>query len=288
MPLMASHDPAAGDALDYNRSDADGKHRSHRFLGANQAMPALLKLPGAEEQVEAHRAVAPGGGRDPRDRRASGRRAPRWRSSSSRRPRSRAGEPITIRASITSNKVGHDFPTGPLDIIQAWVELRSRTPGGRVVHASGRRDERHFIEPGTFMFKAEPVDQYGNLIDRHNLWEMVGRALPALALPRLLRHRRVLVPVPGRRGQGRRPRCGARTSASTRRRAPRPSSRSRRACSTARSTSTCSTSCSGRRRASPCRSRRWRGPRRASASSRRRAAGRPPGPAALQLATLRP
>ena len=40
--------------------------------------------------------------------------------------------------------------------------------------ASGRRDERHFIEPGTFMFKAEPVDQYGNLIDRHNLWEMVG------------------------------------------------------------------------------------------------------------------
>ena len=24
------------------------------------------------------------------------------------------------------------------------------------------------------MFKVEPVDQYGNLIDRHNLWEMVG------------------------------------------------------------------------------------------------------------------
>jgi hypothetical protein len=24
------------------------------------------------------------------------------------------------------------------------------------------------------MFKAEPVDQFGNLIDRHNLWEMVG------------------------------------------------------------------------------------------------------------------
>ena len=33
------------------------------------------------------------------------------------------------------------------------------------------------------MFKAEPVDQYGNLIDRHNLWEMVGRALSARALP---------------------------------------------------------------------------------------------------------
>jgi hypothetical protein len=33
---------------------------------------------------------------------------------------------------------------------------------------------RNFLPPGTFLFKAEPVDQYGNLIDRHNLWEMVG------------------------------------------------------------------------------------------------------------------
>jgi hypothetical protein len=33
------------------------------------------------------------------------------------------------------------------------------------------------------MFKAEPVDRYGNLIDRHNLWEMVG-----------VRYRRALFP----------------------------------------------------------------------------------------------
>ena len=45
---------------------------------------------------------------------------------------------------------------------------------GRIVFASGQRDDRNFLEPGTFLFKAEPVDQYGNLIDRHNLWEMVG------------------------------------------------------------------------------------------------------------------
>ncbi|MBI4161784.1 MAG: hypothetical protein HY509_04980, partial [Acidobacteria bacterium] len=45
---------------------------------------------------------------------------------------------------------------------------------GREVYASGTRDAKHFIAPGSFLFKAEPVDQYGNLIDRHNLWEMVG------------------------------------------------------------------------------------------------------------------
>jgi hypothetical protein len=45
---------------------------------------------------------------------------------------------------------------------------------GRVIFNSGQRDDRNFLVPGTFLFKAEPVDQYGNLIDRHNLWEMVG------------------------------------------------------------------------------------------------------------------
>jgi hypothetical protein len=52
-----------------------------------------------------------------------------------------------------------------------------------VVYESGQRDSAHFIAPGSFMFKAEPVDQYGNLIDRHNLWEMVG-----------VRYRRALFP----------------------------------------------------------------------------------------------
>jgi hypothetical protein len=84
---------------------------------------------------------------------------------------------------LSNNKPGHDFPTGPLDIIQAWVEITVTDQTGHVVFASGQRDTSHFIAPGSFMFKAEPVDQYGNLIDRHNLWEMVG-----------VRYRRALYP----------------------------------------------------------------------------------------------
>jgi cytochrome c554/c'-like protein len=173
MPLVASRDPAAGDTLDYNRRGGDGRHRSHRFLGANQAMPALLKLPGAEEQVRLIERWLRGEHEIPEI-------AGKWTTGPAvaieieSPAEATAGEATTIRAIVTSNKVGHDYPTGPLDIIQSWVELQVKDPAGRVVHASGRRDERHFIEPGTFMFKAEPVDQYGNLIDRHNLWEMVG------------------------------------------------------------------------------------------------------------------
>jgi hypothetical protein len=182
MPLVASADPAAGDALDYNRSASDGKHRSHRFLGANQAMPTLLRLPGGEEQV---RLVE----RWLRGEYAIPEIAEKWTEGPAvaleliNPGDARIGETVTVRAVVTSNKVGHDYPTGPLDIIQSWLELIVSDPAGRVLFASGRRDHRHFIEPGTFMFKAEPVDQYGNLIDRHNLWEMVG-----------VRYRRALFP----------------------------------------------------------------------------------------------
>jgi hypothetical protein len=90
---------------------------------------------------------------------------------------------MPIRLVMTANKVGHDFPTGPLDIIQSWVEIHVYDPEGNEIYVSGRRDEKNFIEQGSFLFKAEPVDQYGNLIDRHNLWEMVG-----------VRYRRALFP----------------------------------------------------------------------------------------------
>jgi hypothetical protein len=174
MPLVRdSSEPAAGDGLDYNRDAADGSHRSHRFIGANQAMPALLKIPGAGTQVAMTEKWLRGEFEIPEI-------AHKWAGGPAvaielvAPAEAAPGEDVPIQAVVTSNKVGHDFPTGPLDIIQSWVELRVTDAAGAELFASGTVDERHFIRPGAFMFKAEPVDQYGNLIDRHNLWEMVG------------------------------------------------------------------------------------------------------------------
>lgn len=183
MPLVAnSRDPASGDDLDYNRSEDDGKHRSHRFLGANQFMPVAHELPGGEEQVALVEQWLKGEIDIPEI-------SHKWEAGPAVPIELilpdivSPGEPVDIKVKITNNKVGHDFPTGPLDIIQAWIHLTVEDTEGNVVYTSGARDERHFIEPGSFIFKAEAVDQYGNLIDRHNLWEMVG-----------VRYRRTLFP----------------------------------------------------------------------------------------------
>jgi hypothetical protein len=173
MPLVPSSDPAAGDNTDYNRTANDGKHRSHRFLAANNFVPSLMKLEGAEEQDRLTNEWLAGRYEIPeiQDKWAEG---PIVRARLDVPESVAPGEKFKVRVILTSNKVGHDFPTGPLDMIQSWIELDVRDSQGKVIFASGRRDEKNFLEAGTFLFKAEPVDQYGNLIDRHNLWEMVG------------------------------------------------------------------------------------------------------------------
>ncbi len=173
MPLTDSHDPAAGDTTDYNRTADDHKHRSHRFLAANSFVPALLHLEGADQQVQLTVRWLQGQIDIPeiRNKWAEG---PVVKIRIEAPPSVAPGQAIPVRVIMTSNKVGHDYPTGPLDMIQSWVELRVEDDNGNFIFTSGQRDPRHFLVPGTFLFKAEPVDQYGNLIDRHNLWEMVG------------------------------------------------------------------------------------------------------------------
>lgn len=175
MPLVDSRDPAAGDALDYNRSPSDHKHRSHRFIAANTVMPVVLKdqLPGWKTHFDLTEKWLKGEISIPEiaDKWATG---PIVKLAASA-PASVAPETdIPLKVVMASNKVGHDFPTGPLDLIQSWLEITVSNDRNQVVWTSGKRDAKNFLQPGTFLFKAEPVDQNGNLIDRHNLWEMVG------------------------------------------------------------------------------------------------------------------
>lgn len=173
MRLVESSDPASGDPLDYNRSPDDGKHRSHRFLAANQFMPLALGLEGAEKHVELVERWLQGRIEIPeiQDKWTEGPAVPlELEVPEVVRP----GEQVEISATFTNNKAGHDFPTGPLDIIQSWVEITVTDRHGNVVFQTGDLEDGHFVEPGSFVFKADPVDERGEPINRHNLWELVG------------------------------------------------------------------------------------------------------------------
>ncbi len=173
MPLTSSFDPANGDSLDYNRTPGDNKHRSHRFLGGNQLMPALLDLPDGKKQVELVEKWLKGDIEIPEitDKWHGGMAIPIQVDS----PDSiAAGQEVGLNVTVTNNKSGHNFPTGPLDLIQAWVKVTVKDGSGNLIYSSGVLDKNHFIPAGSVIYRAQPVDQFGSDIDHHNLWELVG------------------------------------------------------------------------------------------------------------------
>ena len=127
---------------------------THRFVGANQFIPALLKLPGAETQVALTERWLRGEQPVPEiaDKWAGG---PAVALELLVPEKVAAGAEVTVKAVVTSNKVGHDFPTGPLDIIQSWVELTATDERGAVVFRSGGVDDRHFIAPKLAVVRVE-------------------------------------------------------------------------------------------------------------------------------------
>lgn len=173
MPLVSTFDPANGDSLDYNRTPGDNMHRSHRFLGGNQLMPALLNLPHGKKQVELVEKWLKGEIEIPeiKDKWHNGLAIP----VKVETPDSiSAGQEVGINVTVTNNKSGHNFPTGPLDLIQSWIRLTVTDTRGNIVYSSGVLDKNHFIPAGSVIYRAQPVDQFGSDIDRHNLWELVG------------------------------------------------------------------------------------------------------------------
>jgi hypothetical protein len=173
MPLAASRDPARGDRTDTNRSANDGRHRSHGMVGANQYIPLLHDLPGAARHVEQVEQWLRGEIEIPEI-------AHKWtvgpvvRMAITAPPQVQPGDEVSVQVTLTNNKTGHDFPTGPLDMIESWIELRVTDDQNRVLYHTGGLTEDGRVDKTEVWFKADGFDRRGEPIDRHNLWDLVG------------------------------------------------------------------------------------------------------------------
>jgi len=182
MPLLDTMDPASGDLDDATRSPDDGKHRSHRFLAANQFVPQYHELPGAKEHV-ADTVKWLRGEIDVPEIAARWTDGPVVRLGIIAPDEVWSGEEIDIQVVLTNNKTGHDFPTGPLDMIESWVELTVTDGAGDIVFHNGGLDERGYLVDPNIVLKKELVDRKGANIDRHNLWDAVSARYSRLLYP---------------------------------------------------------------------------------------------------------
>ena len=198
MPLVRSDDPAAD----------DGYVRSHRFPGANTALPFVN---GDDEQLRVvqdflragqisvdvfgiTRAPAAAPPRAPDERTAE----PRLSSTFAVGEESarfgaggvvtqpaeviapldlapvfvRRGESVRVEVVVRTRKVGHFFPGGTVDAFDVWVEFEAVDDRGRVLLHSGAAADGGSgpVDPGAHFYRSLQLDAHGNPINKRNAW----------------------------------------------------------------------------------------------------------------------
>lgn len=199
MPLVASRDPG----------NHRGKVHSHRFPGANMAVPFVN---GDQEQLKTTEkflqsgfitvdifAVSPD--EDGKDQIRTVRRlgeGPRLMSGiatgeeaeqsgsgiirevgklaapiDKARAKLRPGSTVRLDVVVRTRKIGHFFPGGTVDAFDVWLEVQARDAAGRIVFWSGRVEEegRGPVERGAHFFRSYQLDAAGNPINKRNAWQ---------------------------------------------------------------------------------------------------------------------
>lgn len=173
LPLVPSTDPAFGDVTDSYRTAYDGKHRSHRTLAGNQYTPAVHNLPGYQEHIRLTDQWLRGEIPIPEiaHKWAEG---PVIKVAIDAPPEVGSGEAFKLQVTLNNNKTGHDFPTGPLDMIESWLEVIVRDAAGKEVYHTGAIGPGGKVSQPQVWFKSDGFDRRREPIDRHNLWDLVG------------------------------------------------------------------------------------------------------------------
>jgi tetratricopeptide (TPR) repeat protein len=194
MPLVPSHDDG----------NVDGFVHSHRFPGANTALPYANQ---DQAQMEAVRkfledgnlsvdifAISPAGSP------AAGGEAPRAELSTSfavgeeaevaRAPGAagevrqvtaplgrveaavRRGDDVRVDVVVRTKKVGHFFPGGTVDAFDVWLELQATDEKGQTLFWSGKveAEGKGPVEKGAHFYRSLQLDAHANPINKRNAW----------------------------------------------------------------------------------------------------------------------
>lgn len=156
MPLEpALHDDAAA---------KNGQIRSHRFLAANSALPALR---GDADHLERTRTFLEGAVTLDLD----------WA------PAAKGQAATLVDVVMRNRRVGHRFPGGTMDSNEVWIEVEAFNADGTVIARSGGRDAHGNLDDDSHRVRAEPVDGDGRPLVRRDPQHMRGVAYDASLSP---------------------------------------------------------------------------------------------------------
>ena len=82
------------------------------------------------------------------------------------------GGRLDLRARTLNISIGHQFPAGPFDLHQVWLEVYVADASGTVLHHEGGLDDRgrNLGEPRKL--GADELDADGHHIEKHSIFEV--------------------------------------------------------------------------------------------------------------------
>jgi tetratricopeptide (TPR) repeat protein len=164
-------------------SAKDGKIRSHRFLGANTAIPTFY---GYQEQLDKVQEFL----KDTvaidvfaiEKQDAAGKEqmiAPLGSSGF----HFAGGQAATICLVIQNKKIGHSLVPEQRDFYESWVEFTAQDASGKVIYHSGYLEPNGYVEEHAHTYTNRLVSVSGKLLDLHQVWATKVKTYDDTILP---------------------------------------------------------------------------------------------------------
>jgi tetratricopeptide (TPR) repeat protein len=87
-------------------------------------------------------------------------------------PALRRGDTERVDVVVRTKKVGHFFPGGTVDAYDTWLELKAIDDKGQIIFWSGmvEGDGKGPVEKGAHFYRSLQIDAHGNPINKRNAW----------------------------------------------------------------------------------------------------------------------
>jgi Tfp pilus assembly protein PilF len=84
----------------------------------------------------------------------------------------RRGDDALVDVVVRTRKVGHFFPGGTVDAFDVWLELQAVDDKDQTIFWSGKVEDngKGPVEPGAHFYKSLQIDGHGNPINKRNAW----------------------------------------------------------------------------------------------------------------------
>jgi tetratricopeptide (TPR) repeat protein len=157
----------------------DGRVKSHRWLGANTAIPTFYQYPDQLKKTAEFLQDTVSIDIFAISRNNGELIAPVEKQQFTLSP----GDAVTVSVVLTNSGIGHSLVPEQRDFYESWVQFEAKDANGNVLSQSGGIDSQGFLDKEAHTYTNRLVSAKGKWLDLHEVWETRIRAYDNTIMP---------------------------------------------------------------------------------------------------------